>query len=258
MKKNKLVNKLLFVLSLPILIVGCDGDDNGGAPKPSTDFASIASSYYEANGTGSVIIPLRNTNASTPNDVSVTFGGTATEGSDFQLVGITQEGVEIKILDDSDYEDNETVRVQLTSSKLNLNGNSIHNITIVSNCADKVGMPLTAFAGDYNAIEKYGPNPPASNWYGPYTIKLTQDANNPNRFNITNFYDAGRTAYVLVDPAAGTFYFPNQDPLPDPGAPTLLTNSSGTFNLCTVEGHVAATISLDYDGGVWEYYLVKK
>jgi hypothetical protein len=248
MKKN-ILHKLAFAISIPLVMLACDSDDDAGL---TTDFASISSNYYEADGTGSVTIPLRGS----ANGLDISLGGTAVEGEDYTVEGITDEGVTLSILDDDDLEDNETIRVQLTSAGGNLTGNSIHTVHIISNCADTDGLVLAEFAGDYDAIEKYGPNPPAANWYGPYAVTITQDATNPNRFNMTDFYDSGRSAYFLVDIAAGTVHFPNQTPLPD-ASPNLLSNSTGTFSLCEVEGHLTISINLNYDGVDWVYYFEK-
>lgn len=250
MKKKNSIIKSLLVFGLFALLISC-GDDES---TPVIDFASISSNFYEEEGTQTVTIPLRN--ASSVNGLSVSFGGTATENEDYELVGITSEGVQISVIDDDDFEENETIRVQLISSAGELSGNIFHTINIISDCADVVGIDVSYFAGSYIAIEKYGPNPPASNWYGPYALTLTQDATDPNKFIVNNFYDSSpRTAYIVFDMASGTVHFPDQTPLPDT-TPNALTASTGTFDidLCN---KTTLTISLNYDGGVWEYYFEK-
>jgi hypothetical protein len=239
MKKNNLY-RILFALALPLLIIGCD-DDEASTP---TDFAGIASTYYEENGTTTVTIPLRNASGVSDNNLDIEFGGTAVEGEDFELVGITEEGVQISIIDDDDLEDKEEIRVKLSSPSVNVSGNSIHTITIVSDCADTDGLDLSYFNGDYDALEDYG-----SSTYGPYTIEFIQDENEPNKFHFDNLYDSGCDAYVVIDIAAGTVYFPNQSP-----CGKALTNSSGTFTLCDDE---TFTINLNYDGGDWVYRFTK-
>ena len=246
MKKNRFLNKFLFALCLPILILGCSDDDI----SPSTDFSSIASTYLEGDGTRTITIPLRNAGGSIGDNVTVAFAGTATEGKDFSLVGITAEGVQISIIDDTDLESNETIRVELVSSSINLNGNNIHTITIVSNCEDIGGLELSAFAGDFSATEKYGPT--SKDWYGPYDLTMTQDETDPSKFWLDNFYDSGLDAYVVVDTAAGTAYFPNQK-----AGTKQITASTGVFGFCVVDGHLTLTLKLNYDGGNWEYQLVK-
>jgi hypothetical protein len=247
MKKENILRKLLFALVVPVLILACDNDDEPAAL--SVDFGSIASSSQEAEGQ-TITIPLRNANSGSVSKLGVVFGGSATEGDDYTLVGITEEGVQIKINDDQLIEDSEIIRVQLTGNGLTLNGNTIHNITIMNDCEDQGGLTLANFAAGYNATEKYGEAP--SSWYGPYHVVITQDATNPNRFNMTDFYDSNLAAYFLVDIATKSIYFPNQT---IGGKP--LTASSGTFDFCTNKGHLTLTMQLNYDGGDWEYEFIQ-
>lgn len=247
MKKENILRRLLFALTLPVLILACDNED--GPPALSVDFGSIASVTNEAEGQ-TITIPLRNANAGSLSKLSVVFGGGATEGEDYSLVGITEEGVQVKIIDDQLIEDDEIIRVQLVGNGLKLNGNTIHDITIVNECSDEGGLALTDFAAAYHATEKYGAT--AASWYGPYALVITQDAANPNRFNMTDFYDSNLAAYFLVDIATKSAYFPNQTVGGKP-----ITNSSGTFDLCTNPGHLTLKIQLNYDGGDWDYEIVK-
>lgn len=211
-----------------MILQSCDGDDDAAA---TADFASIASTSEEG---ATITIPLRN-GSITESDIE--FGGTAVEGVDFTLGSITAEGVQITITDDSQYEEKETIRVQIKSS-----GNSIHTVSIPCDGSDGGGWALADFAGEWDAVEDYG-----ASTYGPYEIELVQDDSNPNRFDFDNFYDSGLDAYMIFDLASGTVFFPNQTPS------TALTASSGTFNLC--EGTL--TINLNYDGGNWVYRFTK-
>lgn len=241
----KLINKILLSLAVVASMFGCDSDDD---TKASADFASIASSYDEASGTGVVTIPLRN--AGDVSSLSFTYEGTATQGSDYEVVGVTAEGLQIRVIDDNILEGSETVRITLKSSNGKLSGNAIHTLTILSNCEDLEGLQLADFAGDFHATEKYGPTPAA--WYGPYALKLVQDEDDPTIFWLDNFYDSDIEAYISVDIANGTVHFPDQVAEEED-----LTASSGTFDFCTVAGHLTLTISLNYDGGDWEIELVK-
>jgi hypothetical protein len=234
---------LRTILLAPILLVGCNSDDD---TAPGVDFASISSNYYESDGTVNVTIPFRN--AGSIAGLSVRFGGTATENQDYRLVGLTSEGVELQLIDDATFEPNiETIRVQLVSESGNLGGNVFHTVNITSNCQDTEGLSASYFAGSYSATEKYGPTP--TSWYGPYNITLVQDAENPNIFRFNNFYDSGCNAYLLFNVNAGTVSFPNQSPCSSP-----LTNSTGTFSLC--DGTVL-NVNLNYDGGNWLYTFRK-
>jgi hypothetical protein len=240
MKKNKLI-KLLFAFCLPILVVSCAeeiGDEQ--APKGTgTDFETISSVYSEIDGTGTVTLPLRNGSVS---ESDISFTGTATEGEDFEFVGVTGEGIQISILDDTQYEPNaETVKVVIGTS-----GNNVHTINIVSNCEDTDGLDISYFEGDWSALEYYG-----GPTYGPYTIHLFQDETDPTKFAFDNFYDSGCDAYMIFDMAAGTVNFPNQSP-----CGVALTNSTGTFTLDLCDQTTMA-IDLNFDGGDWQYRFTK-
>ncbi|GCC52238.1 hypothetical protein SanaruYs_24740 [Chryseotalea sanaruensis] len=248
MKKNKLLNRLLLTLALPIVIMSsCDDED--GAAGYSTDFAAIGSSYYEADGTGIVTIAFRNANPSFVEGVEFELGGTAVEGEDYEFIGVTAEGVQLRILDDNKFEPNETIRVQMSST-----GNNIHIVTIASNCEDTEDPYLEYFQGDWNATEFYcglGVTTGSCD-YGPYVIHLLQDSEDPTRFTFDNLYDSGCDAYMIFDVAEGTVYFPNQAP-----CDSDLTNSSGTFTIDECNDATTLTINLNFDGGDWIYYFQK-
>ncbi len=243
MKKNKLV-KLLFALTAPLFMLACDEDEGAPATAP-IDFVSIASSYNEENGTGTLTLPLRG--SANTNDYSFEFGGSATQGEDYEVIGVSGEGFQISIIDDNNAEPNETIRVRMVSSNLNLTGNAIHTVTIVSECED-TSPDIDYFFGDWNATEKYGPTPDA--WYGPYEITLLQDKADPNTFHFDNLYDSGCDATMIFDLQAGTVYFPDQEPCGKP-----LTNSTGTFTMDPC--NTTLTINLNYDGGDWVYSFTK-
>jgi hypothetical protein len=246
MKKDKFLQRLLFALIVPAFLLSCDGDEEEPA-MAEIEFLTISSTYEEANGTGTVTVPLRG--SADESQYSFEFDGTATEGEDYEVIGVNGEGFQVSIIDDNDAEPNETIRVRMMSPNLNLNGNAIHTINIVSNCEDTDASDLTFFRGNWDATEKYGPT--EDDWYGPYEILLLQDAENPNMFHFDNLYDSGCDAYMIFDLAAGTVYFPDQAPCEE-----ALTNSSGTFtlNACQTE----LTINLNFDGGDWVYHFAKK
>lgn len=245
MKKDKILHKLLFALIMPAFILSCDGDE-GELATADIDFLTISSSYDEASGTGTLTVPLRG--VVNQNSYSFEFGGTATEGEDYQVIGVTGEGFQVSIIDDNDAEPNETIRVRMVSPSLNLNGNAMHTIHIASNCEDTNASDVDFFAGNWDATEKYGDLP--ASWYGPYEITLIQDDQDPNTFHFDNLYDSGCEAYMVFDMTAGTVYFPDQEPC---GIP--LTSSSGTFTFDSC--HNELTINLNFDGGDWVYSFVK-
>lgn len=129
MKKNKLINRLLVALAFAALATGCSDD---GGDEVSAGFAGIASTIYEGNGIGAgditVTVPVVNGSLSVSDLV---FDGSATQGEDYEVLGVTSEGLEIKFIDDNDCEDRETVRVRI--SKGAENGNSLHTITLIDN-----------------------------------------------------------------------------------------------------------------------------
>jgi hypothetical protein len=244
MKLIRRLSPILAIVITALSIIGCDEDDL----KVYTDLGSIASTYYEADGTGAITIPFRNVNSDLGKDLDISFGGSAVKDVDYELVAITNEGIKISIIDDDSLEVNETVRVMT-----NLKGNSTHTITIISNCEDTKGLLTSSFSGSWSALEDYG----ASGTFGPYNVTLVQDGVNPNKFTFSNFYGSGSsyTAYVILDLANGTASFPNQTvgaPSNDRGA---ITNSSGIFSLCTAKRTM--TINLNYDGGDWVYKFTK-
>lgn len=124
MKKNKLINGFLLALSLSVFAVSCSDDDGD---KTSAGFAGIASTFYEGSGDATVTIPIVNGNVS---ESDLVFDGTATEGEDYEVLGVTDEGVQIKFIDDSDCEGIETVRIRITGKSSN--ANVIHTATIIS------------------------------------------------------------------------------------------------------------------------------
>lgn len=246
MKKNKISHKLSYCLVCAAIVLGCD--QNNEPSVAAVDFAGISSTYYESDGTVTVTLPVRMAGKINENNLDFEFDGSATEGEDFEFVGFSAEGVQIKFIDDNDLEPVERLRVRMVSPSLNLSGNSIHTITLVSNCEDTENPYIGHFAGDYNATEKYGPT--EVDWYGPYQITLVQDETDPNTFHFDNLYDSGCDAYMVFDLAAGTVYFPDQEPCGSP-----LTNSSGTFTLDPC--HTELTINLNFDGGDWVYSFEK-
>lgn len=147
MKKNKFIYGLLVILSLSASAISCGDDDGGGA---SAGFAGIASSYSEEDGEVTMVIPFVNGSVSASD---ILIDGSATEGEDFELIGVTEEGVELKFMDDDKWEDIEKVRVRIKNSSGNIN--SMHIVTVLSdnnNCEDPVGMVATDLDGVYEVV----------------------------------------------------------------------------------------------------------
>lgn len=145
MKRNKLINRTLVALGFYAIAVSCSDD---GSDKPSAGFAGIASAYYEEDGNPTVTIPFVNGSVSASDLI---FDGTATEGEDYTVAGVTEEGVQIAFIDDNDWENAENLRVRF--AKPSSNGNSIHTVTLVSNnCSDPEGQTLADMAGTYTVV----------------------------------------------------------------------------------------------------------
>lgn len=233
MKKNKLISKLIFALTLAVVVFACSDDDSGGNP----DFAGIASTTTE--GAGTITIPLRGGSVSA---ADIILSGSAIEDTDYTLAGVTDEGVQITLTNDALYEANETIRIQIPGE-----GNVIHTVTILCDGDDSGGWAVADFAGVWHGFEDYTATDNGT--FGPYNVTFVQDAGNANRFNFTNFYGtAARAAYVVFDVANGTVSFPDQTPT-NPGTAGNITLSSGTFDLC----EETLTIDLTYDGLPWTY-----
>ena len=236
----KNINRLIvafFLIGAVFTFGACDEDESG-----TIEFQQVYSSYDEANGTGTVTIPVRKSGSVSEADVNFIFGGTATEGEDFEFIGLSDEGVQISVIDDDTYEPAETLTIRMEGA---VGGNQIYELTILSDCDYDPGDFDTEFwDGEMNALEDYG-----SGTYGPYHVTLVQSDTNPNRYDFDNFYDSGYDAYIEFDVANGTVKFPDGQ---TPGGKPL-TNSSGTFDQCLG----VLTINLNYDGGDWVYRFTR-
>jgi hypothetical protein len=244
MKKSYYLHKILFAISLPVLIASCDDDDSSGS---GTDFGTIETVTDEIDAS-TFTIPLRNANASIAN-YDVIIGGGAKEGEDIEIVSLTEDGLVVKVIDDAVYEGPEQAIIQLVAPDGSRFGNSVHTMTIYSNCEDQTGFDDTSwFAGDYSALEDYG----ANGTYGPYDIEFEVDSEDPTILRFDNFYDSGCDAYAKINLEDGTIYFPDQAP-----CDVELTNSSGTFTYDLCSGETVFTINLNFDGGDWVYHFTR-
>jgi hypothetical protein len=223
MKKSIRFIPLLLSMGAAFMFQACSDDDAGSA-----SFSTVYASYDEADGEGTVTAPIRKNGSVNDGDIKFVLGGTATEGEDYEFLGLTSEGVQIRVLDNDDYTDymgfepNETVTVRLDGPA---SGNKVFELTIVGDCDYKAEyFDAEYYAGAWSALEDYG-----GATYGPYDVELVQDEANPNRFDFDNFYDSGLDAYIVFDGPNGTVKFPDGQ---TPGGKAL-TNSSGTFDQCS-------------------------
>lgn len=230
MQKNRFLTKLIVTLGLTVAAFACKEDEDG----PGTGFEESTSSVAENAGT--IIVPIRNRTVSID---EIELDGTAEEGSDYEILSVTEEGIEIAILQDLLYEPKETIRLEIPGS-----GNDTHVLTILCDAGDTGDWDMNDFTGIWQATEDYG-----TSEFGPYTVTVVQDETEEDKFYITNFYGSGAAyeAYIVFDFEAGTVSFPDQTA----GEPGAITNSTGTFSLCDQ----TITINLTYDGGPWTYRI---
>lgn len=240
MKNIKLIYVLCMLCISLFMLQSCSEDEEGTA-ESGVQFEKVSSTVEESAGT--ITIPIRGGSVS---GVELQFDGTATEGEDFEVVSITNDGLEIQILNDDDFEDMEYVRIGMVGGSVG--GNAFTTIKILADCNDLDGLTVDFFGGDYDAVEDYG----AGGTYGPYDVTLVQDDENPNRFDFDNFYDSGCDAYMIFDFEAGTVHFPDQSPCDE-----ALTGSDGTFSIDLCDELTVLTINLNFDGGDWVYRFTK-
>lgn len=249
MKNIKYLCQFFFALSLSVSLIGCSDDDSSGS---GVTFTGIASSLFEDNATTTVTIPYRGGSLS---EDEVVISGSATVGEDYTFDGITEGGLSFTILEDDKWELNETIIVRIPSSQ-----NGTHTVTLVSDCADEDGIAAAPFAGNWSATEFYcglGVTTGSCD-FGPYTVTMEKDADNPNRLHFANFYGtAALHAYIDFDGAAGTVRFPDQDVEGDTSDPAI-TASTGTYTVDVCAGTGTLIINLNYDGGDWIYQFVKQ
>jgi hypothetical protein len=143
MKKNKLINGFLIVLIALVVTVSCSSDEEGEG-KVSAGFASIASTFHEGNGDVTTTIPFVNGSVSASD---IVFEGSATQGQDYQVLGVTSEGVQIKFIDDDDCEDIEVLRLRIKTSGV---GNKVHTVTLFSNSNES--FTAAQLAGTYVVV----------------------------------------------------------------------------------------------------------
>lgn len=125
---KNIVKKILFALYLPVLMLACTEEDT--PPAVSNDFASIGSGYSESGGDKTVVIPFRNVSkAYTLTDLKLS--GDATEGDDYQVIGVSKDGIEIKFINDDEAEKVETLQITIIDP-VSSTGNFTHTVTLVS------------------------------------------------------------------------------------------------------------------------------
>ncbi|MBI3220281.1 MAG: hypothetical protein HYZ44_12280 [Bacteroidetes bacterium] len=125
---------------------------------------------------------------------------------------------------------------------------------LVYTVTDYCSYVQNSWAATYTANEVY-----SNTVYGPYNLTFTQDGTDLNRFNTSNFWDSGYSAYMVFSPSSNpstqTVTFPAQAV---GGGGNILAGSTGTYDQCT--GIV--NINLSYKEGSatydWRYNLVRQ
>lgn len=112
------------------------------------------------------------------------------------------------------------------------------------------------WAGGYDSNEI-----DASGVYGPYTNNFVQDPSNPNKFTMDNFYDIGRTAFIIFVPSTN----PSDQKVSFPAQPIgttreILAGSTGTYDQCLGIININLELRTISSGNVapFRYNLVKK
>ena len=112
------------MLGLSAAVLSCSDDDGAGT---SAGFESIASSVYEEDGDGSVTVMFRDGSVSEDNLI---IDGTATEGEDYTITGVSEEGITFQMLDDVAAENIETIRIRIKGASGE--ANNTHTVRILS------------------------------------------------------------------------------------------------------------------------------
>lgn len=139
MKKYNVLKGLMFMIVIPVIIIGCDDDDDNSGS--GIEFVNVETAYNEEAGTP-ISIAFKNGAALKEEDLLI--AGTATRGEDWQLESVTAEGIQISITNDDDAEVLETIRFMIPNSK----GNAIHTVRIVSDDPGVLDIDLTWAAGE--------------------------------------------------------------------------------------------------------------
>lgn len=140
MKKNKHINKLILALGLSVLVLGCSDDDDSNSSS-AFDFGSLSTSFPEEKGLDGPVtltIPFRNAPSSVSIDDITVDNVTATEGTEYTIDAVTQEGITITLYDDvlpigatGETESQlETIRFTIKDGG---SGNNVHTVNIVDN-----------------------------------------------------------------------------------------------------------------------------
>lgn len=112
------------MLGLSAAALSCSDDDGAGT---SPGFESIATSVYEADGDESITVMFRDGSVS---EADLIIDGTATEGDDYTITGVSEEGITFQMLDDNLAEGIETIRIRIKGASGE--ANRIHNVRILS------------------------------------------------------------------------------------------------------------------------------
>jgi hypothetical protein len=256
MKNIKSILFYFFALAVGVTFTACD-DEEAGGQRTGAFFERTASSFAEGTGDAAHTITIQNFTGNA-DQIEFDFGGSATEGEDYTVTGFSNGVLTLNLIDDTDFEANETITVRIADAAGGVGRVPLHTVNISSNCEDLDGLGVDFFDGDWSATEFYcglGVTTGSCD-YGPYDVHLVQDEEDPTKFILDDFYDSGYEAYMVFDMENGTVSFPDQNAQGD-GSNPQITASSGTYDIDLCAGTTTLTINLNYDGGDWIYYFEK-
>lgn len=166
MKRNNILSKLLLVTCMSIFMLACKDEEE--TVVTGAGFATIGTLYYETDGEVMVTIPFINGSVTANN---IVFEGGATEGQDYELVGITSEGVQVKLVPDDDCEKVEALRIRIVNSRGM--GNKIHTITLISSNLN-VGIDIADWVDAYEGDDIIFTSGALAGWSGAADATLAE------------------------------------------------------------------------------------
>lgn len=133
--------KKIFYLCIALGVFIFQACDDESSSDGGASFARLSSNYFEADGTGTLQIPIKNYNGNA-SGIEFAFSGTATEGEDYEVVGFAEGILTITVFDDLAAERYETIRIQITNAEGGVGANPFHLVTIESNDPGFVDIDL--------------------------------------------------------------------------------------------------------------------
>src|SRR5215207_119680 len=129
MKNVKL--KILFLFTAVVMsFTSCDDDDqNVITSNKGAAFERTASGFVEGNGDMTHQIAIKGYNGPA-SGIQFSFGGTATEGEDYEVVGFSEGMLTLTLKDDNLFEANESIKIRIASAVGGVGGNEYHIVSL--------------------------------------------------------------------------------------------------------------------------------